>query len=707
MDLVHGWTGGHHGGAIHSYGDGKSYSIGFKVGKSRTSKTFSTEQCAKEYQAAESVRLGYTTNRYRLIDDDSVEMEVSGTSFFFDLEDLDTVSELKWTLQDTPKKVTNVTSHNGKRTITRLGNLLTGFTRVFYIDGDRLNNRRNNLSSTEPGVVTSQCGIPGWDTISLDPTPAGRCRQNLIRRNEGVIEVFVPEMKDPSSHHIARFDEDDYCFIESYELWCTRAPNRTKFKLCYGKKTSQHLHKLLCPDYAQVYHIDGDSLNLTRANLHNGPPPKTKAERRLCKCGKVPHYGFVGSKSVCCVSCKESGMISLTGLCPCTNTKRKRYGIRGSKATHCVLCKEDGMANISSAICEVKSCLLEPSYGFPGKKPVRCITHSLEGMENVKSPKCHCGKIACFSVKGNRPERCFEHSEPGMTNTRTTTICTHPACSTRASFGTTKPIHCKKHRLPNDTDLVTRLCPCGKVPHFGIPNTKTALACKYCKTKEMVDLRANRCKCSRKVVASFGYPNKRATCCKFCKRPNMKDTVSLKCPDCTDTDYPHQGCKKCRGYCSSCFSKRFPDDPVTRNLRKHVKEFTVRKYIDENFTDFTHNQPVCHHTEGRQRYVDHIWRHGNALLCVETDENQHRSYGFQNELDRYVDIHLNYGTEKRIIWLRFNVDYWYEKGKKKDMPLKERLPVLKEAIISLQERIKRDEDLIMCDVKALFYDDDE
>ena len=75
------------------------------------------------------------------------------------------------------------------------------------------------------------------------------------------------------------------------------------------------------------------------------------------------------------------------------------------------------------------------------------------------------------------------------------------------------------------------------------------------------------------------------------------------------------------------------------------------------------------------------------MLCIETDEHQHKYYSQQDEENRYNDAYM--GFVAKWIWIRFNPDKYKGKDGKNKNPT--RLTSLKTEIDRQIERISNDE----------------
>lgn len=163
---------------------------------------------------------------------------------------------------------------------------------------------------------------------------------------------------------------------------------------------------------------------------------------------------------------------------------------------------------------------------------------------------------------------------------------------------------------------------------------------------------------------------------------------------------------KYKGYCASCYRHLFPTDPLTLQIRCKTKEIAVRDFINLNFEGFQHDTPLwtgncdCTH----RRKIDHRKLIGNTLLCIETDEEQHKGYDKSDEEIRYDDLYMLHSG--KFIFIRFNPDKFKDKnGKNVNPMIYTRLPVLKEEIDKQIKRIENDENKELLEIIKLYYDE--
>ena len=90
------------------------------------------------------------------------------------------------------------------------------------------------------------------------------------------------------------------------------------------------------------------------------------------------------------------------------------------------------------------------------------------------------------------------------------------------------------------------------------------------------------------------------------------------------------------------------------------------------------------------------------MLCIETDENQHKNYNKQDEIKRYNDLYLQYSS--KFIFIRFNPDKYIKNGVIKNTMIAKRLTKLKETIDEQIKRILNNENRDLVEIVYLFYD---
>jgi len=389
---------------------------------------------------------------------------------------------------------------------------------------------------------------------------------------------------------------------------------------------------------------------------------------RKCKfvdgCEFIASFGYRNGKGTqFCSKHKDSKMINLLcKLCFCEKA-RPTYNYEGMSAGFCKECKEPGMINVNDKNCFCGKS--RPTFNLPGLKPEYCVKCKTEEMINVKDDPCKCGKsIPSFNYEGLKAEYCNE---------------------------------CKLEEMVNVKNVK---CPCGKAqPSFnyeGLPSKY----CKLCKLEGMIMVHRRTCiQCPNQ--ATYNLIGLKARYCNKCKTDDMINVVDK----CKNKDCTSSGNIKYKYYCTFCFQHLFPDDPASSQIRKKTKENYVRDYLKEKFEDFIHDVPLwtgscdCSH----RRRIDHRLLVGNTLLCIETDENQHKKYNKKDEEIRYDDLYMLHGG--KFIFIRFNPDKFVNyTGTKINPCMKRRMIELKEEIEKQIERIKKEENKELLEIHYLFYD---
>lgn len=116
---------------------------------------------------------------------------------------------------------------------------------------------------------------------------------------------------------------------------------------------------------------------------------------------------------------------------------------------------------------------------------------------------------------------------------------------------------------------------------------------------------------------------------------------------------------KYRGYCVACFAQKFPDEPVSRNIK--LKEIEVRDHVKALFPTA---EWVCDRVVpggcSRKRpdmcadLVSHV-------LFVEIDETQHKSTQYSCDTVRMLELMVDIGL-RPVVFIRFNPDAYVTSG---------------------------------------------
>ena len=403
---------------------------------------------------------------------------------------------------------------------------------------------------------------------------------------------------------------------------------------------------------------------------------------KLCEfenCRRQATYGEFYSKPMRCNLHKEDYKL-VSRLCQEENCGIvASYNYEGeSKTMYCTTHKLVNMIDVKNKKCQYEGCYAMPNYNYKEEsKAIYCTTHKLVNMIDVKHKKCEhegCNIIPSYNYEGEtKAIYCVTHKIDNMTNIVGKKKCQHEGCDTRPNYnyeGQTKAMYCVTHKLDSMSNVTSKKCKhegCCKQPICNYEGETKAIYCVTHKLDYMVDIKNKRCKAN------------------FCL-----GTLASN---------------KYKGYCCPCFQHLFPNDPLSFQIRSKTKEIAVRDYINSIFTDFQHDTPLwtgncdCTH----RRRIDHRKLIGNTLLCIETDERQHKSYNKEDEEIRYDDLYMLHGG--KFIYIRFNPDKFKKNGKSCNPMLYTRLPILREEIEKQINRIENEENIELLEIIKLFYDE--
>jgi hypothetical protein len=393
-----------------------------------------------------------------------------------------------------------------------------------------------------------------------------------------------------------------------------------------------------------------------------------KLSSRFCNCGKnLPNFNFDGLPAKFCSECKTENMIDVNHKKCFCGKSQPTYNYKGMAAKYCTECKEIDMMDVKHKLCKCNK--VRPTFNFKGLNAEYCFECKLENMIDVLE------KRFCKICKKTRPNFNFE----GL-----------------------KPEYCSKCKLENMLDLVHNLCNCGKNhPTYNFIGLK-AEYCLQCKLENMVDVKHITCKCG-KARPTINFEGLKAEFCTNCKIYGM---VNVSEDRCRTDNCQTRGNKNYKGYCTNCFQHLFPSDPLTFQIRSKTKEIAVRDFINSRFEGFQHDKPLWYNESAcdctTKRRIDHRKLINDTLLCIETDENQHKYYSKEDENARYNDLFMAYGG--KFIFIRFNPDKYVEDGKSRNPMLVNRLPVLESEINKQIKRIEMSENAELLEVIELYYD---
>ena len=246
--------------------------------------------------------------------------------------------------------------------------------------------------------------------------------------------------------------------------------------------------------------------------------------------------------------------------------------------------------------------------------------------------------------------------------------------------------------------------------------------CKDCGGGSICEHNRVRSHCKECGGASICDHNKERSHCKECHGSSICEHKKERnrCPDCGGSSIcksrnePYNtGCRtygnrKLNGFCCHCFVNIFPDDPRALSVRKKSKEIQVVSHILSKFDGFIHDKPFYIDIEGgccaTKRRIDLRKLINNTMLCIEIDEDQHKSYIKTNETIRYDDLFMDFSG--KYIFLRYNPDKFIDKfGKSKNPFFDTRMEVLEQSVIRHVNRIEEGENIDLIEIHHIFYDE--
>jgi len=128
----------------------------------------------------------------------------------------------------------------------------------------------------------------------------------------------------------------------------------------------------------------------------------------------------------------------------------------------------------------------------------------------------------------------------------------------------------------------------------------------------------------------------------------------------------------------------------------------------KNFDGFIHDKMLqTNHCDCTiRRRPDHRKLINGTMLCIETDENQHKSYNKMNEETRYNDLYMAYSG--KWIYIRFNPDSYTTINKlgnkiKRNSQIYHRLKYLEKEIVKQIKRIEDEENKELVERVYLYY----
>jgi hypothetical protein len=380
------------------------------------------------------------------------------------------------------------------------------------------------------------------------------------------------------------------------------------------------------------------------------------------------------------------------------------FNFKGMSRKYCSKHKEEGMLNVKDCICIFENCCKPSYYNYIGLKPEYCKDCKTDTMIDINHQKCNCGKARpTFNLIGLKPEYCVSCKTIEMTNV-VDEKCFCGKSQPFFNYEGLKAKYCALCRLDTMVNVKTKLkCLCGKLNPIYNFKGLTPQYCYNCKTLDMINVVSKNCICG-KARPTFNLIGLNPKYCVSCKTDMM---VDVRHDSCKQKECETRGNKNYKGYCANCFQHLFPLDPLTFQIRSKTKEIAVRDFINAKFEGFQHDKPLWYNESPcdctTKRRIDHRKLINNTLLCIETDENQHKNYSKDDEEARYHDLFMAFGG--KFIFIRFNPDKYKDiNGKSLNPMLVNRLPKLENEINKQIKRIENNENTELLEVVELYYD---
>lgn len=398
------------------------------------------------------------------------------------------------------------------------------------------------------------------------------------------------------------------------------------------------------------------------------------------------------------------------------NKKQPCYNYENETSPlYCFEHKLENMVDIKSKKCVFSNCKTRPTFNYKNEtSPLYCFEHKLENMIDIVSKKCkfnNCNKNPAFNfLNESKPLYCFDHKLENMVNVKSKK-CLNETCQKLPTYNFKEqpvPIYCFEHKLP-EMIHVKKICiepNCYKYPSYNFEGKKSGIYCFEHKKENMVNNYYLKCKNENcKKIPNYNFEGENEPI--YCLSHKLNGMIDVHHTSCKSENCETRGNKNYKGYCASCFQQLFPTDPLTFQIRSKTKEIAVRDFINSKFEGFSHDKPIWYNETAcdctTKRRIDHRKLINNTLLCIETDENQHKSYSKTDEEARYHDLFMAFGG--KFIFIRFNPDKYKDaSGKSCNPMLVNRLPVLETEINKQINRITNNENNELLEVIELYYD---
>jgi hypothetical protein len=197
----------------------------------------------------------------------------------------------------------------------------------------------------------------------------------------------------------------------------------------------------------------------------------------------------------------------------------------------------------------------------------------------------------------------------------------------------------------------------------------------------------DKCKI-RPFYSDTNYPKR----CEEHQKQGDSNIVEIKCNSCGLLNFINNSL----GLCNDCF------DYKEKKVHK-IKEKEVIDFISQNGFEFVSTDKTVDFGCSNRR-PDGILDFKYFSLCLEIDENQHKSYACECEQGRMIQIHQDFGGTP-VLFIRYNPDEYKDHLGGKHKPNNKRLKILLDTINGLKNRIESEKEWKEpLSVIYLFYD---
>ncbi|AGE54395.1 hypothetical protein PBCVIL52s1_824L [Paramecium bursaria Chlorella virus IL-5-2s1] len=336
---------------------------------------------------------------------------------------------------------------------------------------------------------------------------------------------------------------------------------------------------------------------------------------RKCTCGRWAIYNVLGGTPRWCSDCKPDEAVNVVHKkCKCGKSQ-PYFGLPGEKAQWCSKCKPKDATDVVNKKCK---CGNIPSFGLSGtKKRIWCGDCKPKDAIDVVNKKCMCGnRYPIYGLPGEKAQWCGD---------------------------------CKPDEAVN---VVSKKCKCGKNPIFGLPGEK-AKWCSDCKPEDAIDVKNKKCKCGN-ARPIYGLPDEKAEFCGECKPNDANNVVSKMCPGYDGVPCPvRTQLTYGKQYCLSC------DPDESRRLPRKKDEHAFFCFLDKHNVNVTQREYridyKCVDTNKSHAFIDGVIITPNIVLCLEVDEDAHKSYYCDEARTNFASTELLIAfPEHHISWIRVN-----------------------------------------------------